>query len=69
MRHVSRTHKVALDWLFDGINLDHKIHIKYVDTKNQLADVLAKGSFSKLSGIIFCVIQQHVFFDHILTAI
>ena len=25
MRHVSRTHRVALDWLFDRINLDHKI--------------------------------------------
>ena len=25
MRHVSRTHKVALDWLFDRINLDSKI--------------------------------------------
>ena len=24
MRHVSRTHKVALDWLFDRINLDRK---------------------------------------------
>ena len=22
MRHVSRTHKVALDWLFDRVNLD-----------------------------------------------
>ena len=22
MRHVSRTHRVALDWLFDRINLD-----------------------------------------------
>ena len=39
MRHVSRTHRVALDWLFDRINLDSKIHIKYVDTKNQLADM------------------------------
>ena len=28
MRHVSRTHRVALDWLFDGINLDSKIQIK-----------------------------------------
>ena len=26
MRHVSRTHRVALDWLFDRINLDPKIH-------------------------------------------
>ena len=24
MRHVSRTHRVALDWLFDRINLDPK---------------------------------------------
>ena len=23
MRHVSRTHRVALDWLFDRVNLDH----------------------------------------------
>ena len=36
MRHVSRTHRVALDWLFDGVNLDSKIQIKYMDTKNQL---------------------------------
>ena len=28
MRHVSRTHRVALDWLFDRINLDPKIQIK-----------------------------------------
>ena len=25
MRHVSRTHRFALDWLFDRINLDSKI--------------------------------------------
>ena len=28
MRHVTRTHRVALDWLFDRINLDPKIQIK-----------------------------------------
>ena len=33
MRHVSRTHRVALDRLFDRINLDSKIQIKYIDTK------------------------------------
>ena len=32
MRHVSRTHRVALDRLFDRINLDSKIQIKYIDT-------------------------------------
>ena len=45
MRHVSRTHRVALDCLFDRINLDPKIQIKYIDTKNQLADILSKGNF------------------------
>ena len=46
MRKVSRTHKVSLDWLFDRINLDPKIQIKYVDTQNQMADMLTKGSFT-----------------------
>ena len=47
MRHASRTHRVALDWLFDGINLNPKIQIKYIDTKNQLADILAKVNFTR----------------------
>ena len=47
MRHVSRTHRVALDWLFHRINLDSKIQIKYIDTKNQLADILTKGNFTR----------------------
>ena len=47
MRHVSRTHRVALDWLFDRINLDPKVQIKYIDTKNQLADILTKGNFTR----------------------
>ena len=50
MRHASRIHRVALDWLFDRINLDSKIHVKY--TKNQLADILTKGNFTVMSGII-----------------
>ena len=47
MRHVSRTHRVALDWLIDRINLDSKTQIKYIDTKNQLADILTKGNFTR----------------------
>ena len=47
MRHVSRTHRVALDWLFDRINLDPKIQIKYTDTKNQLADILTRENFTR----------------------
>ena len=47
MRHVSRTHRVALDWLFDRINLDPTIQIKYIDTKNQLADIMTKGNVTR----------------------
>ena len=45
MRYVSRTHRVALDWLFDRINLDTN-QIKYIDTKNQFADMLTKRHFT-----------------------
>ena len=47
MRHVSRTHRVALDWLFDRIKFDPKIQIKYIETKNQLPDMLTKGNFTR----------------------
>ena len=39
--------EVVLDWLFDRINLDSKIQIKYIDTKNELADILTKGNFTR----------------------
>ena len=45
IRHVSRTCRVALDWLFDRINLDSKIQIKYVDTKKPNRRQTDKGQF------------------------
>ena len=45
LRHVSRTHRVALDWLFVRTNLDAKIQIKYVESKNQLADIFNTRQF------------------------
>ena len=47
MRHVSRSHRVALDWLFDRINLDSKIQIRNTDIKHQFADILTKGNFTR----------------------
>ena len=47
LRHMSRTHRVALDWLFDRISSEPKIQIKYVDTENQLADILTERSLSR----------------------
>ena len=43
MRHVTRTYRVALDRSFNRINLDLIIQIKYVEIKNQLANMLTKG--------------------------
>ena len=48
MRHVSRTHRVALDLLFDSINLDPEIQMMYIDTKHQLADILTTGHFTRV---------------------
>ena len=47
MRHVSRTHRVALDWLFDRINLDTKIKSNTSTPKTQLEDILKKGNFTR----------------------
>ena len=46
--HVSRTNRVALDWLFDRTNLDHKLQqSRYVDSRNQLADLFTTGHFTR----------------------
>ena len=47
LRHVSRTHRVALVWLFDRINLDFKILVRYPDTEHQLGDMMTKGNFTR----------------------
>ena len=47
MRHVSRTHRVALDCLFDRINLDSKIQIKYIDTKKSTRRHFKQGNFTR----------------------
>ena len=59
MRHVSRTHRVALDWLFVRVNLDPKIQNNYIYTKNQLADILTKGNFTRDECESFVVLIQY----------
>ena len=46
MRHVSRTHRVNLDWLYARFLNDPGFMIKYLRTKFQIADILTKGSFN-----------------------
>ena len=58
MRHVSRTHRVALERLFDRINLDPKIQTRYIDTQHQLAVMLTKGNFTRVEqSSSYCVIS------------
>ena len=42
MRHVSMTHRVDLNWLYDWINLDPAISVKSVDNAPQFADTVSK---------------------------
>ena len=44
MRHVSRTHRVALDWLSDRNNLDSKIQFRYIDNSQ---NILTKIIFTR----------------------
>ena len=44
MHHVLRTHRADLDWQCDRVNLDPRSQIKYVNTTQQLADILTKYS-------------------------
>ena len=52
MRHVSRTHRVVFDWLFHRINLDSKIQIKYVDTRDEWNHLLCLFNFSHFSSTV-----------------
>ena len=47
-RHVSRTHRVDLNWKFQRINLDSTIFIRLVRTTEHLADMLTKCAFTTI---------------------
>ena len=74
MRHVSWTHRVALDWLFDRINLDPKIQIRYVDTKHHsqtyrpkvISHVMSGTSFVQRQPIQLHLLHQEFQLDRLL---
>ena len=47
LRHVSRTHRVALDWFFDRINLDPKSKSNTLTPKTNSQTYLTKGNFTR----------------------
>ncbi len=46
MRHVSRTHRVDLDWLYAVFREDPGVKIRFVGTRFQIAGMLTKGQFT-----------------------
>jgi len=58
MRHVSRTHRVDLDWLFERMREDPGLSIKYVGTKEQIADIFTKASFTAMQWNNLCELAQ-----------
>ena len=42
VRHIQRTHRVNLDWLFERFLNDKGMRIRYLSTKFQIADMLTK---------------------------
>ena len=61
LRHVNRTQRVCLDWLLERLQNASGISLRYVHTKQQVADVLTKAGFRgpqwdhllKLAGLSF----------------
>ena len=58
MRHVARTHRVDLDWLWERIREDPGVFIKYVGTKEQIADLFTKGNFTAEQWNRLCRLAQ-----------
>ena len=58
MRHVARTHRIDLDWLWERMRTDPGVYIKYVGTKEQIADMFTKGAFTAEAWKNLCRLAQ-----------
>ena len=56
MRHVCRTQRIDIDWLFERIRDDPGFYMKYVRTHLQMADLLTKASFTSLQWKALCTL-------------
>ena len=54
MKHMARNHRVNLDWLFERLNRDPAVFMKFVGTKEQSADILTKGSVTAEAWLVSC---------------
>ena len=58
MQHVTRTHRVSLDWLYERVREDPAIRIMYINTKSQLAGIMSKGSFTQATWNVLTQLNQ-----------
>ena len=58
MRHVGRTHRVDLDWLWERIRTDPRVFIKFVGTTEQIGDMFTKGNFTAELWSALCRLAQ-----------
>ena len=54
MKHVLRTFRVDTDFMIELVRTDPGVFLKYVNTKDQLADILTKGSFTAATWHVLC---------------
>ena len=62
MRHVSRTHRVALDWLVDRINLDSEILIPDINSQKFWPKIISHV----MCGTVFFSCSNQPFLLHLL---
>ena len=43
LRHIQRTHRIVLDWTYDLIRQNDCVWLRYIGTKDQVADLMTKG--------------------------
>ena len=58
LKHVPRTHRIDLDWLFERIQMDPCIFGRYIHTKLQIADMLTKGNFTSEQWLVLCSLMH-----------
>jgi hypothetical protein len=59
MRHLGRTHRVAVSWLFEGFGSDD-VNLFYEKTDNMAADVFTKGFVDVIKWQHACSLINHV---------
>ena len=58
LKHVPRTHRINLDWLFERIRTDPGVFLRYVGTKEQIGDMFTKGAFTADQWWRLCRLAQ-----------